>query len=147
MDLQEERHGLEPIDYIHTYQYEESESPLLGSLLLDQVVETNSLLGYSLPGPVYSDEDTLLLGQDDHISCLDTYVWDLGADDISRVSTHENTVAHTRYSASRMGVAVGDGVQWHTGGLNSTMGSSVPCLLRSVLLGISLLSLAVRGMR
>jgi hypothetical protein len=37
MDLQaqEERHGLDPVDYIHTYQYEESESPLLGSLLLD----------------------------------------------------------------------------------------------------------------
>jgi hypothetical protein len=49
MDLhaQEERHGLELVDYIHTYQYEESESPLLGSLLLDQVVETDNLMGYS----------------------------------------------------------------------------------------------------
>jgi hypothetical protein len=39
MDLQtqEERHGLEPVDYMHTYQYEEGESPLLGSLLLDQL--------------------------------------------------------------------------------------------------------------
>jgi hypothetical protein len=51
MDLQaqEERHGLESVDYIHTYQYGESESPLLGSLLLDQVMETDSLMGYSLP--------------------------------------------------------------------------------------------------
>jgi hypothetical protein len=95
MDLQtqEERHGLEPVDYIHTYQYEESESPLLGSLLLDQVVETDNLLGYSLPGSVYSDEDALLIGRDDHITCLDTSVWDPGADDISRVSAQEDTTA------------------------------------------------------
>jgi hypothetical protein len=90
MDLQaqEERHGLELVDYIHTYQYEESESPLLGSLFLEQVVEIDNLLGYSLPGSVYSDEDALLIGRDDHISCLDTHVWDPSVDDISRVSAH-----------------------------------------------------------
>jgi hypothetical protein len=39
MDLQtqDERHDLETDDYIHTYQYGESESPLLGSPLIDQV--------------------------------------------------------------------------------------------------------------
>jgi hypothetical protein len=58
-------------------------------------VETNNLLGYSLPGPVYSDEDTLLIGQDDHISCLDTFVWDPSADDISRVSAQDDTTTHT----------------------------------------------------
>jgi hypothetical protein len=112
MDLQtqEERHGLERVDYIHTYQYEESESPLLGSLLLDQVVETDSLLGYSLLGPVYSDEDALLIGRDNHISCLDTYVWDPGADDTSKVSAQKDTTAHTGYSVIQMEVAVGDGV-------------------------------------
>jgi hypothetical protein len=110
LQIQEERHDLEPVDYMHTYQYEESESPLLGSLLLDQVGETDSLMGYSLPGPVYSDEDALLIGRDDHISCLDTSVWDPGADDISRVSAQEDTAAHTGYSVIQMGVAVGDGV-------------------------------------
>jgi hypothetical protein len=37
MDLQtqEERHDLEKVDNIHTYQYGESESPLLGSPLID----------------------------------------------------------------------------------------------------------------
>jgi hypothetical protein len=149
LQTQDERHDLETDDYIHTYQYGESESPLLGSPLIDQVVETGSLLGYSLPGPFYSDEDALLIGRDDHISCLDTYVWDPSADDISRVSAREDTVAHTGYSAIQRGVAVGDGVQWQIGGLSSTVevGSSVPYILRSVLLGIPLLTLAVRGMR
>jgi hypothetical protein len=50
--------------------------------------------------------------------CLDTYVWDLGADDISRVSAQEDTTAHTGYSAIQIGVVVGDGVQWHIGGLS-----------------------------
>jgi hypothetical protein len=49
-------------------------------------VESDSLLGHSLPGSVYSDEDALLIGQNDHSMCLDTSVWDLGANDISRVS-------------------------------------------------------------
>jgi hypothetical protein len=122
MDLQtqEERYGLELVDLTHTYQYEESESPLLEIPLRDQVVETDSLLEHLLPGSIYSDEDALLIGRDDHSTCLDTSVWDPGADDISRVSAQEDTAAHTGYSAIHMGVAVGDGVQWHTGGLSST---------------------------
>jgi hypothetical protein len=82
-----------------------------------------------------------------HYFDIDTSVSDPGIDDISRVSAHEDTVAHTGYSVIQMGVAVGDGVQWHTGGLSNTVGSSIPYLLRSVLLGIPLLTLAVRGMR
>jgi hypothetical protein len=122
MDLQtqEERYGLEIVDLTHTYQYEESESPLLEIPLMDQVVETDSLLGHLLPGSIYSDEDALLIGRDDHSTCLDTSVWDPGADDISRVSAQEDTVAHTGYGAIQIGVAVGDGVQWHIGGLSST---------------------------
>jgi hypothetical protein len=121
MDLQtqEERYGLEIVDLTHTYQYEESESPLLEIPLMDQVVETDSLLGHLLPGSIYSDEDALLIGRDDHSTCLDTSVWDPGADDISRVSAQEDTAAHTGYGAIQIGVAVGDGVQWHTGGLSS----------------------------
>jgi hypothetical protein len=121
--IQDERHDLEPVDDTHTYQYEESESPLLEIPLLDQIVKTDSLMGYSLLGPVYSDEDALLIGRDDHSTCLDTFVWDPGADNISRVSAQEDTSAHTGYNAIQMVVAVGDGVQWHTGGLSSTLNS------------------------
>ena len=112
---------MEALEYIHTYHYEESDSPLIGILLLDWVVETDNLLGYSFPGSVYSDEDALLIGRDDHSTCLDTSVWDPGADDSSRVSAQEDTTAHTGYSVIQMGVAVGDGVQWHIGGPSSTV--------------------------
>jgi hypothetical protein len=77
---------LETNDYIHTYQYGESESPLLGSPFIDQVVKADNLLGYLLPGLVYCDEDTILIGRDDHSTCMDTSVWDPGVYDISRVS-------------------------------------------------------------
>jgi hypothetical protein len=111
---------LEIVDLTHTYQYEESESPLLEIPLMDQVVETDSLLGHLLPRLIYSDEDALLIGQDDHSTCLDTSVWDLGTDDISRVSEQEDIATHTGYGAIQIGVTVGDGMQWHTRGLNST---------------------------
>ena len=54
MDLQtqEERYGLEIVDITHTYHYEESESPLLEIPLMDQAVETDSLLGHLLPGSI-----------------------------------------------------------------------------------------------
>jgi hypothetical protein len=77
---------LETNEYIHTYKYGESESPLLGIPLIDQVGETNMSMGYLLLGPIYNDKDAFLVGQDDHITCMDTYVWDPGTDDISRVS-------------------------------------------------------------
>jgi hypothetical protein len=35
-------------------------------------------MGYLLPGPVCSDEDAFLVGRDDYITCMDTYVWDSG---------------------------------------------------------------------
>ena len=53
---------------------------------MDQVLETDNLLGHLLLGSIYNDEDALLIGRNDHSMCLDTSVWDLGADDISRVS-------------------------------------------------------------
>jgi hypothetical protein len=40
-----ERRDLDLVEYINNFHYEESESPLLGSLLLDRVVEANNLLG------------------------------------------------------------------------------------------------------
>ena len=86
-------------------------------------METDSLLGHLLPGSIYSDEDALLIGRDDHSTCLDTSVWDPSADDISRVSAQEDTTAHTGHSVIQMRVPVGDGVQWHTGGLSSIVDS------------------------
>jgi hypothetical protein len=80
---------------INTYQYEECESPILETPLFDQVVETDSLMGHLLPGPICSDEDALLIGRGDHNTCMDTYVWDPGADNSSRVSAQEDTTAHT----------------------------------------------------
>jgi hypothetical protein len=88
VDLQvgEERQGLETDDYIHTYQYGESKSPLFGSPLIDQVVETDMSMGYLLLGPVYNDKDAFLVCRDGHITSMDTSVWDPGANDISRLS-------------------------------------------------------------
>jgi hypothetical protein len=92
---------------------------------MDQVVETDSLLGHLLPRSIYSDEDALrvLIGRDDHSTFLDTSVWDPGTDDITRVSAQEDTAAHIGYSVIQMGVVVGDGMQWHTRGLSSTVDS------------------------
>jgi hypothetical protein len=101
---------LEIVDLTHTYQYEESESPLLEIPLMDQVVETDNLLGHLLPGSIYNDEDAFLIGQNDHSTCLDTSVWDPGVDNISRVSAEEDTSAHIGYGVIQIGFAVGDGV-------------------------------------
>jgi hypothetical protein len=62
---------------------------------MDQVVETDILLGHLLLGSIYSDEDTLLIGRDDHRTCMNTYVWVLDANYISRVSAQEDTTTHT----------------------------------------------------
>jgi hypothetical protein len=62
-------------------------------------VETDSLLGHLLPGLIYSDEDALLIGWNDQSTCLDTSVWDQGADDISRMSAQEDIATHTGYGA------------------------------------------------
>jgi hypothetical protein len=142
-----ERHDLEIVDITHAY--EESGSPLLETPLFDQVVETDNLMGHLLPGPVDSDEDALLIGRDDHSTCLDTSAWDPNANDSSKVSAHDDTAAHTGYSVIRRELEVGDGVQWHIGGPSSTVDNRqlVPYLLRRVLFGIPWLTLAVRGMR
>jgi hypothetical protein len=100
---QEERHDLQTVDLTHTYPYEESESFVLETPLFDQVVETNSLMGHLLPGSVYRDEDALLIGRDDHSTCLDTYVWDPSADDSSRVSAQEDTTVPYRIQCDSNG--------------------------------------------
>jgi hypothetical protein len=101
----------------------ESGSLLLETPLFVQVADTDSLTGPLLPGPIDSDEDALLIDWDGHSTCLETSVWDPGADDSSRVSAQEDTAAHTGYSVIQMGVAIGDGVQWHTRAPSSTVDS------------------------
>jgi hypothetical protein len=81
------------------------------------------LMGHLLLGPTCSDEDVPLIGQDDHSMCLDTSLWDLGADDSSRVSAQEDTTSHTGYSVIQREITFGDGVQWHTGGPSGTVDS------------------------
>jgi hypothetical protein len=78
---------------------------------MDQVVESNSLLGHSLLGLIYSDENALLIGWNDHSMCLDTSIWDPDTDDISRVSAQEDTFSHTGYGVIQIGATVGDGMQ------------------------------------
>jgi hypothetical protein len=118
---QEERHDVQKVDLTYTYQSEESGSLLLETPSFDQIGEADSLLGHLLPGPVDNDEDALLIGRDGHSMCLDTFVWDPGADDRSKVSAQEDTAAHTGYRAIRRELAVGDDVQWLTGGPSSTV--------------------------
>jgi hypothetical protein len=98
---------MQTVDLTHTCQHEEIESPLLETPLVEQVIETDSLMGHLLPGPACSDGDVPLIDQDDHSTCLDTSIWDPGTDDSSRVSAHEDTVVHTPYSMIQRELAVG----------------------------------------
>jgi hypothetical protein len=78
---------------------------------------------YLLPGSVCIDEDALFSSQDDHNKCLDTSLWDPGADDSSRMSAQEDTTAHTGYSGSQGEMESSDGMQWHTSVPSSTVDS------------------------
>jgi hypothetical protein len=73
-------------------------------------VETDRLMEYLFPGSACIDGDALFIGQDDPSTCLDTSIWDPGADDSSRVSAQEDTTAHTRYSVIQREIAPRDGV-------------------------------------
>jgi hypothetical protein len=76
-----------------------------------------------LPGSACSDEDALFSSQDDHSMCLDTAIWDPGADDSSRLSAQEDTVAHTGYSMTHRELAVEDDVQLCMGRPSGTVDS------------------------
>ena len=95
---QEERHDLVTVDLTHTDQHEEIESLLLETPLVEQIMETERLMGHLLPGSACIDEDALFINQDDHSTCLDTSTWDPGVDDSSRVSAQEDIAAHTGYN-------------------------------------------------
>jgi hypothetical protein len=76
-----------------------------------------------LPRSACSDEDALFSSPDDHSMCLDTTIWDPGADDSSRLSTQEDTAAHTRYSMTHRELAVEDDVQLRMGRPSGTVDS------------------------
>jgi hypothetical protein len=67
----------------HTDQQEEIESQFLETPLVEQI---DKLMGHSLPGLAYIHKDALFSSQDDHSTCLDTSIWDRGANDSSKVS-------------------------------------------------------------
>jgi hypothetical protein len=121
--IQEEIQDVQTVDLTHTDQHEEIESQFLETPLVEQIVDADRLMEHLLPGSACTDEDALFIGQDDHSTCLDTSIWDPGADDSSRVSAQEDTVAHTGYSVIQREITPSDGVQWHTGGPNNTVDS------------------------
>jgi hypothetical protein len=89
--------------------------------LVEKIVDVDRVMEHLLPGSTYIDEDALFIGQDDHGTCLDTSTWDPGAYDSSRVSAQEDIVAHTGYNVIQREISPSDGVQWQTGGPNSTV--------------------------
>jgi hypothetical protein len=86
-------------------------------------METYNLRGHLLPRSMCSDEGALLIGRDDHSTCLDTSVWDPSTVDSSRVSAQEDTTAHTGYSVIQRELVVDDDIQSHIGGPNGTIDS------------------------
>jgi hypothetical protein len=73
---------------------------------------SSQFMEHLLPGSTCMDEDELFSSQDDHSTCLDTSIWDPGADDSSRLSAQEDTAAHTGYSMIQRELAVEDDVQY-----------------------------------
>jgi hypothetical protein len=121
--VQEEVQDVQGVDLTHTGQPEGMESQLLETPLVEQIAEGDRWMEHVLPGSDCIDEDALFSIQDDHSMCLDTAIWDPGADDSSRLSAQEDTTAHTGYSVSQGEMASSDGVQWHIGVPSGTVDS------------------------
>jgi hypothetical protein len=109
--IQEEIQDVQTVDLTHADQHEEIESQIWETPLVEQIVETDRFMEHLLPGSTCMDEDALFSSQDDHSTCLDTSIWDPGADDSSRLSAQEDTAAHTGYSMIQRELAVEDDVQ------------------------------------
>jgi hypothetical protein len=118
--IQEEVQDVQAVDLTHKGQLEEMESQLLETPLVEQIAEADRWMEHLLPGSDCIDEDALFSIQDDHSMCLDTTIWDPGADDSSRLSAQEDTTTHTGYSVSQGEMASSDGMQWHPGVPSST---------------------------
>ena len=91
--------------------------------LVEKIAEADRLMEHLLLGSVCIDEDALFSSQDDHSMCLDTYLWDPGVDNSIRLSSQEDTAAHTGYSVIQGDIASNNGVQWHIGVPSSTVDS------------------------
>jgi hypothetical protein len=105
------------------HREKEIESQLLETPLVEQIAEVDRLMEHLLPRSVCIDEDALFSNQDDHNTCLDTTLWDPGADDSSRLSAQEDTTIHTGYNVIQKELASSDGIQWHTRVPSSTIDS------------------------
>jgi hypothetical protein len=92
--MQGETYDVQTIDLTFTHQHEEIESQIMEIPLVEKIVEIDRLMEHLLSGSTCSAEDALLVSRDDHNTCLDTSIWDPGADDSSRVSAQEDTTAH-----------------------------------------------------
>jgi hypothetical protein len=121
--IQEEVQDILAVDLTHTGQPEEMESQLLETPLVEQIIEADRLMEHLLPGLAYSDEDALFSYQDDHRMCLDTSIWDPGADDSSRLSAREDIDTHSRYSMIQRELAVENDVQLRMDKPSSTVDS------------------------
>jgi hypothetical protein len=119
--IQEEVQDVHTVDFTHTDQHEEIESQLLETPLVEQIVDADRFMEHLLPGSACMDEDALFSSQDDHSTCLDTSIWDPGADDSSRLSAQEDTTAHTGYSMIQRELAVEDDVQLRMGRPSGTV--------------------------
>jgi hypothetical protein len=93
--IQEEVQDVHAVDSTHTGQSEEMDSQLLVTLVVEQITEVDRWMEHLLPGSDCMDEDALFSIQNNHSMCLDTSIWDPGADDSSRLSAQEDTTAHT----------------------------------------------------
>jgi hypothetical protein len=76
------------------------ESQLLETPVVEQMEDGDRWMEHLLPESDCMDEDALFGSQDDDSMCLDTTIWDPGADDSSSLSAQEDTTAHTGYSVS-----------------------------------------------
>jgi hypothetical protein len=121
--IQEEVQDVHVVDLTHTGQSEGMESQLLETPLVEQIAEVDRWMEHLLPGSDCIDEDALFSIQDDHSMCLDTTIWDPGAEDSSRLSAQEDTATHAGYSVSQGEMASSDGMQWHIGVPSGTVDS------------------------
>jgi hypothetical protein len=86
-------------------------------------VENDRFMEHLLPGSVCMDEDALFSSQDDHSTCLDTSIWDLGTDYSSRLSVQEDITDHTGYSMIQRELEVQDDVHLCMDRLSGTIDS------------------------
>jgi hypothetical protein len=108
--IQEEVQDVPTVDLTHTGHPEKIESQLLETPLVEQIAEANRLMEHLLPRSACIDEDALFSSQDDHRTCLDTNLWDLGADDSSKLSAQDDTTILIGYNVIQKELASSVGI-------------------------------------